>query len=299
MNDRTENKKADKFERYRGDGLTPEGGPASTAGERGKYLPGKELVAAVNAALAVEQPLLVTGDAGTGKTMLAYSIAAELGLGEVLVFPVRSDNQGRDLLYQIDNLQRFYDAQVHDPKATDRKEYLRWGVLGEAFAEDCQRVVLIDEIDKAPRDFPNDLLHVLDRMEILIPELELRRTARRRPIVVITSNRESQLPDAFLRRCVFHFIEFPDRPHLELILEERLGELGLAATLVKRILDRFLAIRELKPLQKQPATSELITWARVLHRAGVPAEQLEGKLADTPFLGTLLKVRQDLQRAAS
>ncbi len=169
-------------------------------------------------------------------------------------------------------------------------------MLGEAFQAERQKVVLIDEIDKAPRDFPNDLLHVLDRMEIRIPELDLRLAAARRPIVIITSNRESQLPDAFLRRCVFHFIEFPDRAELERILQERLGEMRLADALLKQLLARFTTIRELKMLQKPPATAELITWARVLYRAGISPGQLEGPLGDTPFLGTLIKIRQDFER---
>lgn len=284
------------FTRYRGDGLTPDGREATTEGEKGKYVPDPGLVAAVNAALAVEQPLLVTGEAGTGKTVLAYSIAAELGLGEVGLFPVRSDNQGRDLLYEIDNLQRFYDAQVKDERASDRKAYLRWGVLGSAFQAERQTVVLVDEIDKAPRDFPNDLLHVLDRMEIRIPELEVRLQARERPVVVITSNRESQLPDPFLRRCVFHHIEFPSPELLKRILRERLGHLGLADAILEAIVKRFTALRDVEGLQKKPATSELITWARVLYRAQVDPAKLEGSLADTPFLGTLLKVREDMDR---
>jgi MoxR-like ATPase len=284
------------FVRYRGDGLTPDGREATTAGEKGRYVPDPGLVAAVNAALAVEQPLLVTGEAGTGKTILAYSVAAELGLGDVGLFPVRSDNQGRDLLYEIDNLQRFYDAQVQDARASDRRAYLRWGVLGRAFQADRQTVVLVDEIDKAPRDFPNDLLHVLDRMEIKIPELEVSLKARQRPVVIITSNRESQLPDPFLRRCVFHHIEFPGPVLLKRILQERLGHLALADTLLDAMVRRFAAMREVEGLQKKPATSELITWARVLYRAQVDPARLEGPLADTPYLGTLLKVREDIDR---
>lgn len=297
MNDEQASSSKVPFKRYRGDGLTPDGRPAVTPGEKGKYLAHPDLVAAVNAALAVEMPLLVTGEAGTGKSRLAYSVAAELGLGEVGLFPVRSDNQGRDLLYHFDNLQRFYDAQVKDPKAENRREYRYWGVLGQAFQAERQTVVLIDEIDKAPRDFPNDLLHVLDRMEIVIPELEERLPALARPIVVITSNRESQLPDPFLRRCIFHHIEFPDAVMLEKILAEQLGELCLNSALMQLVVQRFGEIRSLDRLQKKPSTSELIAWAKVLHRAGTPLSELEVPLAKTPFLGTLLKVREDLERA--
>lgn len=281
---------------YRGDGTTREGRPAPTPGEQGRYLAHPELVHAVNAALIVEQPLLVTGEAGTGKTVLAYSIAAELELGEVEVFAVRSDHQGRDLLYEIDNLQRFYDAQVSDARARDRGNYLRLGPLGRAFRADARKVVLIDEVDKAPRDFPNDLLNALDRMELRVPELGITEPARQRPVIVITSNRESQLPDPFLRRCVFHHIEFPDRERLLEILRERLGSLDLNRTLAERIVDRFLEVRAVDGLLKRPTTSEMLAWSRVLHRTGLADGGIQGRLADLPYLGTLLKTREDLAR---
>jgi MoxR-like ATPase len=285
-----------QFRQYRGDGKTRDGRPAPTPGEEGCYLASPDLVAAVNTMLAVEQPLLVTGEAGTGKTVLAYSIAAELGLGEVLVFTVRSDHQGRDLLYEFDNLQRFYDAQVEYPRARDRANYLRLGPLGDALQGEARRVVLIDEIDKAPRDFPNDLLDVLDRMELRIPEIGLHARAQQRPVVVITSNRESQLPDPFLRRCVFHHIEFPDDALLRRILDERLGHLHLAAELRERVVAKFTALRQVEGLQKRPATGEMLTWARVLHRAGVTPQELEVDLGSLPYLGSLLKTREDLER---
>ena len=284
------------FLRYRGNGTTRGGQPARTPGEEGAYIADDELVAAVNTALAVEQPLLVTGDAGTGKTVLAHSIAAELEMGPVEVFPVRSDNQGRDLLYEFDNLQRFYDAQTQNERARDRANYLTYGALGRAFQTAQPRVVLIDEVDKAPRDFPNDLLYALDRMELRIPELERTVPAVKRPVVVITSNRESQLPDPFLRRCVFHHIERPDGPRLVRILEQRLGHLRLAERLRDRIVARFLELREMDGLQKRPSTSEMLSWARVLHRAGVAAEALDGPLAATPFPGAMIKTREDMDR---
>jgi MoxR-like ATPase len=284
------------FWQYRGDGTTRDGRTAPTPGEAGKYLASRDLAAAVNTALAVEQPLLVTGEAGTGKTMLAYSIAAELELGKVLVFTVRSDHQGRDLLYEFDNLQRFYDAQVQDPQARNRSNYLRLGALGQALQSEDQRLVLIDEIDKAPRDFPNDLLEVLDRMELRIPEIDLEVRARHRPVVIITSNRESQLPAPFLRRCVFHHIEFPDDALLRRILDERLGYLNLSAGLRDRVIARFTDLRQVEGLQKLPATSEMLTWVRVLERAGVTPQELEVDLGSLPYLGTLLKTREDLER---
>jgi MoxR-like ATPase len=284
------------FQQYRGDGTTRDGRPAPTPGEPGRYLAAPDLVNAVNAALAVEQPLLVTGEAGTGKTVLAWSIAAELELGDVELFPVRSDHQGRDALYEIDNLQRFYDAQVNDPQARDRSNYLRRGPLARAFAAAARRLVLIDEIDKAPRDFPNDLLHALDKMELRVPELELVEPARHRPVVVITSNRESQLPDPFLRRCVFHHIEFPGAEQLRRILAERLGHLRIAATLADLIVDRFLELRGVDGLLKKPATSEMLTWARVLHAAQVTDGVLERELRELPYLNALIKTREDMAR---
>lgn len=287
---------ASDLHQYRGNGTTHDGRPAVTPGEQGRYLAHPELVHAVNAALIVEQPLLVTGESGTGKTVLAHSIAAELELGEVEVFAVRSDHQGRDLLYEIDNLQRFYDAQVSEPRAQDRGNYLRLGPLGRAFRSETRRVVLIDEVDKAPRDFPNDLLNALDRMELRVPELGIAEPARRRPVIVITSNRESQLPDPFLRRCVFHHIEFPDRERLLEILRERLGTLDLTRTLAERIVDRFLEVRAVDGLLKRPTTGEMLTWSRVLHRTGLTDGAIQGRLADLPYLGTLLKTREDLVR---
>jgi MoxR-like ATPase len=284
-----------EFRQYRGDGTKRDGQPALTPGERGRYLASPDLVSAVNAALAVEQPLLVTGKAGTGKTVLAFSIAAELEL-YIEVFAVRSDQQGRDLLYEIDNLQRFYDAQVNDPRARDRKNYLRPGPLGRAFRSETRQVVLIDEIDKAPRDFPNDLLNALDRMELRIPELDIVEPARHRPVVVITSNRESQLPDPFLRRCVFHHIEPPDEVRLLAILEERLGHLELSRTLSERIVRRFTELRSTPALLKEPTTSEMLTWARILHGAHAEVSDLAGDLHDLPYLGSLLKTQEDLKR---
>lgn len=290
---------APEFLRYRGDGTTAAGEPVETQGERGRYIADPALVIAVNTAVAVEQPLLVTGEAGTGKSSLAYSIAAELEMGEVEVFTVRSDQRGRELLYRIDNMQRFFDAQVRDERARDRRNYLEFGPLGRAFQADRPVVVLIDEIDKAPRDFPNDLLHALDRMEIVIPELDLRIEARHRPLVVITSNRESQLPKPFLRRCVFHHIEFPDSERLQLILLERLGHLDLDARLRAKIVEAFERIRNLDNLEKKPATGEMLAWTRVLHRAGIDPSQLDAPAADMPFLGALVKSREDLSRTTA
>jgi MoxR-like ATPase len=176
--------------RYRGDGTTPSGVPAQSRGEHGRYLADERLVTAVNTALAVGQPILVTGEPGTGKTMLAWSIASELGLGDVLEFHTRSDNQARDALYEFDYMLRFYHAQIRDARAEQLESYIRWQALGEAIRSPTERVVLIDEIDKAPRDFPNDLLDELDKMEFRVPELALTHRAVYRPVVIITSNSE-------------------------------------------------------------------------------------------------------------
>lgn len=275
------------FERYQGGGETP--------GEGGRYIADPKLRTAVNTAIALERPLLLTGEAGTGKTMLAYAIASELGL-PLETFQVRSDHRGRELLYQFDDMCRFFDAQVGDPRARDRSNYLILGPLGRAFTAERQTVVLLDEIDKAPRDFPNDLLDALDRRSFRIPAIDRTIEARIAPIVVVTSNRESCLPDPFLRRCVFHHIEFPSRERLEEIVRERLGTAGLTQRLCTLALARFQEVRAVGELQHRPATAELIGWVRVLLLAGVPPERLEVPVTELPHQGALLKTATDLAR---
>ncbi len=284
--------------RYRGDGSTTTGTMAAgRAREQGRYLAAPQLVAAVNTALIVEQPLLVTGEPGTGKTALAWSVAGELGLGPVLEFHTRSDHQASHALYEIDNLLRFYHAQVHDPRATQPELYVRWNALGEAIRSPTRRVVLIDEIDKAPRDFPNDLLDEIDQMAFSVPALEQTFTAVERPIVIITSNSERQLPDPFLRRCVFHRIEFPDAEQLQRILLERLGHLNLSDRLRTVAIQRFEEVRALPAMEKKPATGELLAWVRALAATGVEADALErAVLADLPAPGVLAKTEQDANR---
>jgi MoxR-like ATPase len=260
------------------------------------YIPSEDLATAVNTALAAEQPLVVTGDPGTGKTQLAASIALRLGWGEVLKFVVRSDHQARDCQYTFDSLLRLYDAQVREAKAQEPKNYRRWQALGEAFRSPGPRVVLIDEIDKAPRDFPNDLLGILEeKLEFEVRETGETVTAEHRPLVVITSNGERQLPDAFLRRCVFHHIRFPDREQLERILARRRFDGGtLSAGLIKAALDRFEEIGRLR-LEKRPAIAELLVWVRVLLRAGVTEQRVASEPLSKLHAGTLLKLRSDVE----
>lgn len=281
-----------EFRQYRGDGTTRDGRTAYLP-DRCIYFAAPDLVTAVNTSLAVEQPLLVTGEAGSGKTALADSIAAELELGAVEKFTVRSDQQGRDVLYWIDHLKRFYDAQVRNPKARELGNYIHPGPLGRAFLSPVKRIVLIDEIDKGPPDFANDLLESLDRMELRIPETGQVQRAAHRPVVVVTSNPDSRLPDPFLRRCVFHYIDFPVQKLPEILGQHLQGD--DLASFRAHVVDRFLAVRELPGIGKKPATAEMITWARALVRADVGLAALAGPLGSLPCLGTLCKTLEDLR----
>ncbi len=295
---------ADKqFTIYNGDGVTrpnavealPTHSPLHA--ETGQYLADPELAEAVNIALCVSQPLLVTGEPGCGKTRLAHSIAHELGLGEPLVFYTRSTSRAQDLLYTFDSVRRFHDIQIGDARAAHAHNYVTYEALGQSIVEQTRRVVLIDEIDKAPRDFPNDLLNELDRMEFKVHELNNEERLKRtliRPIVVITSNSERQLPLPFLRRCVFHYVNFPNRDKLIAIVKERLGHIDLNGDLLTAAVDRFTEVRAIKRLTKRPATGELLAWVLALHERSIDqARLLRAHLTQLPLWQALIKDRDD------
>jgi MoxR-like ATPase len=252
------------------------------------YLTSPELESAVNCALALERPLLVRGEPGTGKTQLADALARALGLS-LIHWPVKSTTKAQDGLYVYDTVQRLYDSRFGDGDVRDIRRYIKLGPLGEAFASRDRLVVLIDEVDKADLEFPNDLLHELDRMRFRVAETGDEVVARERPVVVITSNAEKELPDAFLRRCVFHYIEFPDRELMARIV--RVHHPDLSHELLDQTLGAFYQLRDVQGLRKRPSTSELIDWIAVLRRAGVESVELDESL---PFLGALLKREQDL-----
>jgi len=260
------------------------------------YIAAPDLMQTVNVAVQLSRPLLIKGEPGTGKTMLAQSIARGLEM-PLIIWNVKSTTKAQDGLYVYDTVQRLYDGQFGDGDVSDIGRYIKMGKLGEAFAGDERVVLLIDEIDKADLEFPNDLLWELDQMEFTIPETRATVKAKQRPIVLITSNAEKELPDAFLRRCVFHYIEFPDEDMMERIVHVHVPQLD------KRLLDlaiqAFYWLRDVPGLQKKPSTSELIDWVQALARGGVDPKEIAARL---PFMGVLLKKDHDVdvaQRALS
>jgi MoxR-like ATPase len=256
------------------------------------YLTNDALEAAVNCALALERPLLVKGEPGTGKTLLAEAIAEAENL-ELIPWNVKSTTRAQDGLYIYDTVQRLYDSRFGDGDIKDIRRYIKLGPLGRALKSDSRVVLLIDEVDKADLEFPNDLLHELDRMRFRIQETNEEIVAKQRPIVVITSNNEKELPDAFLRRCVFHFIDFPEPDFMRQIVRVHHPDLG--RELVDQTIKCFYEIRNVTRLRKRPSTSELIDWIAVLKKAGVGEVKLDRTL---PFLGALLKKEQDIAALA-
>lgn len=253
-----------------------------------QYLTSDALESAVNCALALERPLLIKGEPGTGKTLLAEAVAASMN-AELLRWHVKSTTRAQDGLYVYDTVQRLYDSRFGDGDVKDIRKYIKLGPLGQAFSSNERVVLLIDEVDKADVEFPNDLLHELDRMRFVVSETGDEVVAKMRPVVIITSNNEKELPDAFLRRCVFHFIDFPNAELMRRIVEVHHPDLD--EKLADQALEVFYQLREMKRLRKKPSTSELVDWISVLRASGTSTVKLDAAL---PFVGALLKKEQDL-----
>ncbi|MFZ4788788.1 MAG: MoxR family ATPase [Rhizobiales bacterium] len=258
------------------------------------YVATHDLTVAVNAAIVLERPLLVKGEPGTGKTVLAEEIARGLGV-ELLTWHVKSTTKAAQGLYEYDAVSRLRDSQLGDPRVSDIGNYIRKGKLWEAFTRDQRPVLLIDEIDKADIEFPNDLLLELDRMEFFVYETGETIKARQRPILIITSNNEKELPDAFLRRCFFHYIRFPDAETMQQIVDVHFPQ--IKKNLVSEALRLFFEIRDTPGLRKKPSTSELLDWLKLLMAEDIGPEVLrehEAKKIIPPLHGALLKNEQDI-----
>ena len=253
------------------------------------YVASRQLLDSVNVAIALQKPLLIKGEPGTGKTMLAEAVAQSLGK-RLIVWNIKSTTKAQDGLYLYDTIQRLYDGQFGEEGVDDISRYIRLGKLGEAFAADEQAVLLIDEIDKADLEFPNDLLWELDQMEFYIHETKRTVKAKHRPIVIITSNAEKELPDAFLRRCIFHYIDFPDEELMEEIVRAHFPQ--VEETLLREAMAAFYEIRSFRVVRKKPSTSELIDWIRALQIGGIAPDRIRSQL---PFLGVIVKKDEDLE----
>lgn len=253
------------------------------------YVASEELMAAVDVAIALQKPLLIKGEPGTGKTMLADAVSQSMDK-ELIIWNIKSTTKAQDGLYVYDTIQRLYDSQFGEEGVDDIAHYIKLGKLGEAFKSEKQVILLIDEIDKADLEFPNDLLWELDKMEFYIHETKETVKAKVRPIVIITSNAEKELPDAFLRRCIFHYITFPEREQMVEIVNAHFEH--LEENVLKNALDTFYWIRSVRDIRKKPSTSEFIDWIRALLISGIDTEHLRDEL---PFLGVLLKKDEDLE----
>jgi MoxR-like ATPase len=251
------------------------------------YVTSEPLRNAVNVSIALGRPLLIRGEAGTGKTLLAHSIAKGLGK-KLITWNVKSTTKAQEGLYVYDTVQRLNDSRFGDKDVSDIKHYIKLGKLGQAFIAPEQVVLLIDEVDKADIEFPNDLLNELDEMSFYIPETNQTISAIHRPITVITSNAEKELPDAFLRRCIFHYIEFPSPELMEEIVKVHFPD--IKDSLLSQALKSFYALREVENFRKKPSTSELIDWIRALIAGGISHETISKQI---PFVGTLLKKEND------
>jgi MoxR-like ATPases len=256
------------------------------------YVASGELLRSVNIAMALQKPLLIKGEPGTGKTMLAEAVAESLGM-ELIIWNIKSTTKAQDGLYVYDTVQRLYDSQFGGEGVDQIEKYIKLGKLGVAFEKEVQVALLIDEIDKADLEFPNDLLWELDKMEFYIPETGVTVKANIRPVVIITSNAEKELPDAFLRRCIFHYIAFPDQEMMREIVGVHFEKLD--EELLAQALKAFYAIRSLRGIQKKPSTSELIDWIQALQIGGIAPERITSEL---PFVGVLLKKDEDFDTIA-
>lgn len=261
----------------------------TTFNSTSQYVASKELLACVNVAVALQKPLLIKGEPGTGKTMLAQAVAESLGK-KLVIWNIKSTTKAQEGLYVYDTIQRLYDGQFGEEGVDDIARYIKLGKLGEAFDSEEQVVLLIDEIDKADLEFPNDLLWELDQMEFYIHETKRTVKAKHRPIVIITSNAEKELPDAFLRRCIFHYIDFPNAELMEEIVKTHYPD--VEEKLLKDAMDVFYWIRSIKDIRKKPSTSELIDWINALQIGGIPTDRLREEL---PFIGVVVKKDEDLE----